>query len=553
MVAHAPQGVGLIEDRPDWWRSAACYEIYPRSFADSDGDGVGDLPGITAHLDYIANLGFNSIWLTPIFCSPMVDGGYDVADYREIDSTFGDQADLDALLAKAHLLGLKVILDIVPNHTSDQHPWFVEAVAAHSGSAARDRYIFRECTDPDVPPNDWQSAFGGSAWSRVSEPDGQPGDWYLHLFAPEQPDLNWENQQVRTEFAAVIRYWFDRGVDGIRIDMAHALFKAPGLPDAGPGQHVEYRRNHEMPFFDQEPLHELYRSWREIADGAPGRALIAEVCLFDLERQMRYVRPDELHQAFNFSYLEAEWSATALRSVITESLAAAATVGTVPTWVIGSHDSIRPVTRFGGGNVGRRRARAAALLMLALPGGCYVYQGEELGLEQVELADEARRDPVWERSGHTNLGRDGSRIPMPWAGDSPPFGFSPPGSSLSWLPQPDGFAQVSVSRQQGDPTSVLSLYESALGLRSKLFTVDREFTWIKSSDDVIAFVRGGYGCAVNFGSQPWPLPSGWQVLLRSVPPTGVDTRTPGEPEPSIDTDTAVWFALCDRQLPTKSC
>lgn len=518
---------------PDWWSTAVCYEIYPRSFADSNGDGIGDLPGITARLGYVRDLGFDAIWLTPVFTSPMADHGYDVADYRHVDGIFGSTADLEALIESGHRHGLRVLLDLVPNHTSDQHPWFTEALAAPPGSPARDRYLFRPCTDPDNPPNNWEAAFGGSAWSRSVGPDGEPGDWYLHLFAPGQPDLNWENPEVRQEFEDILRYWFDRGVDGLRIDVAHGLCKDPAFPDAEHEQHQDQHFNHLMPYYDREPVHDVYRSWRAIADEYPGRVLVGEVYLIDLDRQLRYVRPDELHQVFNFAFLEAPWSADALRHVIVQTLATSAEVGTAPTWLIGSHDAVRPVTRYGGGEVGDRRARAAALLLFALPGACYVFQGEELGLAEVHVPDDRLQDPTWEMSGHTNRGRDGVRVPLPWSGEESPFGFSSPGAAEPWLPMPVDFAAQTVARQDQEGESMLALYRAALALRHDRLTTAGPLAWVDAGPEVIAFVRGGVGCAVNFGPTDWHWPAHWEPFLTSgAPAAGF-----------VPADTAAWFTV----------
>lgn len=524
-----------------WWRDGVCYQVYVRSFADSNGDGIGDLPGVTARLPHLVSLGVDAVWLTPFYPSPMADGGYDVADHRNVDPIFGTLADFDALIAEAHRLGLRVVCDMVPNHTSEQHPWFRAALAAPPHSAARRRYIFRPVDDhdPDRPPNDWQSAFGGSAWRRVPSPHGGPDEWYLHLFSPEQPDLNWDNPEVPAEFQKIIRWWLDRGVDGLRIDMAHALFKHPDLVDAGPGQHTDFRRNHLMPFFDQTPVHELYRQWRTMVDAMPGeRALIGEVCLFDADRHARYVRCDELHQAFTFELLECDWSAPTLRNTIRQTLEAYLRVGARPAWVLNSHDATRTVTRYGGGERGLRRARAAALLMLALPGAVYIYQGEELGLPQVDLPDEALRDPIWERSGRTVRGRDGSRVPIPWTVDGETNGFSPDGAAPPWLPQPDNWGTWSVQRQTVDQASTLSLYRAAIRMRRELgndIAAD-ELTWWDAVPDIVAFQRGDrLGCALNPSDRAAPLTGVGRVLLASAPVQPADGTL------LLPPDVAVWF------------
>lgn len=524
---------------PDWWRQAVVYQVYPRSFADADGDGLGDLPGITAHLTHLAALGVDALWLSPFYPSELADGGYDVADPRDVDPRLGTLDDFDALVAEAHRLGLKVIVDIVPNHTSHQHVWFQEALRAGPGSAARDRYVFRDGRGErgELPPTDWQSLFGGSAWQRV--PDGQ---WYLHLFAPEQPDLNWDNPEVRADFRTTLRFWSDRGVDGFRIDVAHALAKdlseplrdlgAPelsreeALTEFAPGTH---------PFFDRDEVHEIYRDWRKIFDSySPPRAAVAEAWIPDPRRAL-YARPDELGQAFNFEYLQAPWDADALRKVITYTLATARGAGASATWVLSNHDVVRHASRLmlppgtdenawllSGGHApavdpeaGLRRARAATQLMLALPGSAYVYQGEELGLPEVaDLPTEVLQDPVWEQTGRVRKGRDGCRVPLPWTRTGPSYGF---GASGSWLPQPPGFAAYSVEAQDGVEGSTLEFYRAALRLRRKL-TTDETLTWAQDTPPgVLQFDRSeGWRCVTNLSDAPVDLPAG-EVLLTSAP------------------------------------
>ncbi|GAA3448373.1 glycoside hydrolase family 13 protein [Dactylosporangium matsuzakiense] len=472
----------------EWWRTAVIYQVYPRSFADANGDGVGDLPGITARLEHLADLGVDALWLSPFYRSPMVDGGYDVADYCDVDPVFGTLADFDALLERAHALGLRVIVDIVPNHTSSAHPWFVNGLF--------DRYVRAD------RPNGWQSLFGGPAWTQL--PDGS---WYLHLFDPAQPDLNWDNQDVRDEFREILHFWLRRGVDGFRVDVAHGLVK----PDVA-----------EASVFDQEGVHEIYRDWRKILDSYPGeRMAVAEVFDTTPDRVARYVAADELHQAFNFDFLEAPWEADELRRIIDASLAAAAAVGAPPTWVISNHDRRRPVTRFGDGVSGRRRARAAALLMLGLPGSAYIYQGEELGLPEVlDLPDDVRTDPQFIRSGGAELGRDGCRVPLPWAGDAPPFGFG----ARSWLPQPADWAAFTVAAQRADPDSTLNLYRSALRLRRPAATL----TWRPAPDGVLCFETEQLLVAANLGDSAFTLPR--EPVLASSPVGG-----------TLPPDTTVWM------------
>ncbi|HEY9523973.1 MAG TPA: alpha-amylase family glycosyl hydrolase, partial [Thermopolyspora sp.] len=383
---------GARERGARWWRDAVIYQVYVRSFADADGDGIGDLLGVRSRLGYLSELGVDAIWLTPFYTSPMADFGYDVADYRDVDPIFGTLPDAEELIADAHAYGLRVIFDIVPNHTSDRHPWFEAALRAGPGSPERARYIFRDGkgVSGELPPNDWESVFGGSAWTRV--PDGQ---WYLHLFAAEQPDLDWEHPEVHAEFEAILRFWLDRGVDGFRIDVAHGMVKARGLPDIGhPGQ-ARMLGAEVLPYFDQDGVHEIHRAWRRLLDSYDGERIgVAEAWAPDNERLSNYIRADEMHQAFNFHYLKSPWDAAALRSVIDRSLHTAGTVGAPPTWVLSNHDVRRHVTRYGDGELGLRRARAAALLTLALPGSAYLYQGEELGLPEVlDLPEDVCQDP----------------------------------------------------------------------------------------------------------------------------------------------------------------
>ncbi|SED61551.1 glycoside hydrolase family 13 protein [Streptomyces sp. Ag109_O5-10] len=529
-----------------WWREAVCYEIHPRAFADGNADGVGDLPGATARLEHLAGLGVDAVWITPFYPSPLADGGYDIADHTGVAADLGTAADFAALVTKAHTLGLKVLVDVVPNHTSHRHPWFRAALAAGPRSAARERYLFRDGRGEkgELPPNDWQSAFGGPAWTRIDEADGLPGQWYLHLHAPEQPDLNWRNTEVPAEFERILRHWLDQGVDGFRVDVAHTLFKAEGLPDAGPGQHQDVHRNHLMPYYDQEELHPQFRRWRALLDNHPApagavppheRVMVAEAGVFDRERLARYVAPGEMQQIFNFAFLESAWDGPAMRDVIDRSVQAMSAVGAPVTWVLSSHDAVRPVTRYGGGPLGERRARAAALLMLALPGAAYVYQGEELGLPQAHVPDDRIRDPLWERSGHRVRGRDGSRVPLPWAGGVPPYGFSDADPDSCWLPQPPGWAALTVAAQRDDASSMFTLYRAALHLR-RAHPPMRTGLHLQgpASGEWFAFDRSaGLRCLVNFGARPVRLDDRARVLLSSAPLDGRD----------VPQDTTVWIVL----------
>ena len=551
-VAAAPRPeLGGAGERP-WWREAVVYQVYIRSFADANGDGIGDIKGVRARLPYLAALGVDALWFNPWYPSPLADAGYDVADYRAIDPAFGTLWEAEQLIADARALGIRTIVDIVPNHVSNEHPWFREALAAPAGSPARDRFWFRRGTGPEgeQPPNGWQSIFGGPAWTRVAD-----GEWYLHLFAPEQPDLNWEHPDVWVEHEDILRFWFERGVAGVRIDSAALLVKDPGLaeerPDAGPGEH---------PFTDRDELHEIYRRWRAIADSyEEPRALVGEVWLPDAERFARYLRPDELHTAFNFDFLACPWEPEAMRASIRSALAAHAPVDAPATWVLSNHDVTRPVTRYGRVDTsfafetkregtptdlarGRRRARAAALLAMALPGSMYVYQGEELGLPEVEnIPADRKQDPMWHRSGGVDPGRDGCRIPLPWSGAQSPYGFSPNGEAQLWLDQPDDWASLSVAAETDDPESMLALYRVGLSLRRQApWGPHSELAWLDYGEDVIAFTRGDrFVCIVNFGPHPVELPPGADVLIASA----------GLMDNALLQDTTVWLVQAGNQAP----
>jgi alpha-glucosidase len=537
---------------PDWWRSAVLYQIYPRSFRDSNADGYGDLPGITSRLDHLADLGVDALWISPFYPSPQRDGGYDVADYRAVDPQFGTLEDFDHLVGQAHGLGLRVIVDLVPNHCSADHPDFQAALAAAPGSPARDRFLFRDGRGPggDLPPNDWLSMFEGPAWTRVLD-DGRPGQWYLHLFDTSQPDWNWEHPAVRADFETTLRFWLDRGVDGFRVDVCDALVKAEGLPDwphpvGGVVVPVEGRT---PPMWDQEGIHPIFRSWRAILDSYPGTRILCAEAWLPPERAARIVRPGEMHQAFNFAYLEQGWEADQIRRTITTSLAANDAVGAPTTWVLSNHDVMRHASRYGYDGpvaleagvgaedpqpdraLGLRRARAATLVMLALPGSAYLYQGEELGLPEVtDLPDAVRQDPIWERSGHRVRGRDGCRVPLPWD-PSPGFGFT--AAAGAWLPQPAYFAEYAASAQRHDPSSTLALYRAALALRRRLGLGVDELCWEDGAPDgVLAFRRGDVRVLANLSAVDQPLPDEVEVLLASAPLTG----------PVLPPDTAVWLS-----------
>ncbi|MFZ4893834.1 glycoside hydrolase family 13 protein [Plantibacter sp. Mn2098] len=595
----------------EWWRSAVIYQIYPRSFADANGDGIGDLPGITSRLDSLQHLGIDAIWLSPFMTSPQRDAGYDVADYCDVDPLFGTLADFDAMTAAAHARGIRVIVDLVPNHSSSDHRWFQEALAAAPGSPERARYLFRDGKGEhgEIAPNNWESVFGGPAWTRITEADGTPGQWYLHIFDSSQPDFDWTNEWVREQFRGILRFWLDRGVDGFRVDVAHGMIKADGLPDYTPPAaggsmggaapaigaegaagtaaaaaasstetiigassstppvglepEIDAGWPESAPYWGQDGVHEIYRDWHEVLAAYPGdRVLCAEAWVEPLEKMALWVRPDEMQQAFNFPYLETPWNAAALRPVINESIRAFAAVGAPSTWVLSNHDVVRHASRLaltaenpqGHGigpkspgkpdrAVGLRRARAASSVMLALPGGAYVYQGEELGLpEVIDLPDDARQDPTWFRTNHERYGRDGCRVPIPWEAGHPAYGFNTTGAS--WLPQPDDWNDYSRDAQAGIAGSTLELYRTLLTARKQHGLGLGSVTWLDGvPETVLAFTNRGTTGAVtvlaNTGSEPVEVPApllDTHVLQASGPFDGT----------TIDADTTVWFEASDR-------
>ena len=543
----------------EWWQDAVVYQVYPRSFADSDGDGVGDLTGITRHLDHLVHLGVDALWITPFYPSPLADGGYDVADYRDVDPRLGSLADFDELVREAGRAGLKVLIDIVPNHTSSEHPWFQEALASGPGSPARDRYIFRDGGPDGSPPTDWASHFGGPAWTRVDD-----GQWYCHLFDVRQPDLNWDNEEVRDDFLTTLRFWGDRGVAGFRVDVAHALAKDLSEPLRGqPGLDRNLPLDGSDPLYDRDEVHEIYRTWRAVFDEYdPPLIGVAETWSPPTIRTRLYARPTELGQVFDFALLKSSWDAASYQRVIQRSLADqqdTLSEGGGHTWVLSSHDVPRHASRLAipagvdpdawlrsdgtepslDPAVGLARARAATLMMLALPGSAYLYQGEELGLPEVaDLPHHALQDPVWLRSRQRMKGRDGCRVPLPWTEDGPAYGF---GSAAPWLPQPEGWGSLSVQAQQGRPGSTLELYRTALRLRRTTPQLRApRLEWLDRGPDVLAFRRAEFECVVNLGGRPVPLPTSARVLLLSSPgsaPGGV-----------LAPDAAAWL-LHDRREP----
>lgn len=550
-------------DSNDWWRDAVVYQIYPRSFADSNGDGDGDLNGVTDRLDYLKELGVDAIWLSPFYPSPQADGGYDVADYCAVDPRFGDMADFDRLVAESHARGIRVIIDIVPNHTSYLHPWFREAIAAEPGSPARDRYVFRRGRGEhsELPPTNWLSNFGGSAW----EPCGD-GWYYLHLFAREQPDLNWDNPEVRAEFLRVLRFWCDRGVDGFRIDVSHGLAKDlcdPLRDRPDPNVMGPQAADGSDPIWDRDEVHTIYRAWRELFNEyVPAKYAIGESWQPFTPRIFQYARQDELGAVFDFSLEKAVWDRDDYRSIIERTVDCARQAATAPTWVLGNHDVPRVASRLGvpaGADVEAwvtsngtdpvidaasawRRARAAALIMLGLPGTAFIYQGEELGLpEDLELTPDQLQDPNWERSGHRFKGRDGCRVPLPWSAEGPSFGFNDTGAA--WLPQPAWYAGYAASAQDGVDGSILSLYRRAVGLRREWVArgADTAMTWLDdpSEPQLLSWrLPSGLTVAVNCSAdRGLPMPEHNRVLVSSA----ADWRDGDDPA-ELAPETAVWLA-----------
>jgi alpha-glucosidase len=550
----------------EWWRDAVTYQIYIRSFADGNGDGIGDIEGIRSRLPYLKSLGVDAIWITPWYPSPQNDHGYDVANYMDIEPMYGTLADAELLIKQTHEHGMKLIVDIVPNHSSDQHVWFQEALRSPIGSPARDRYIFRDGKgeNGELPPNNWQSVFGGPAWHRLTDSDGNPEQWYLHLFAVEQPDFNWEHPEVRAHFEEILKFWLDRGVDGFRIDVAHALMKYPGLPDIPPAEELaaygEFVPDEFRPTWDQEGVHEIYRAWRKILNSYPGdRMAVAEAWVSPASRIARYLRRDELANSFNFDFLTSLWEPEYLKGMINRAVDAMAEVGAPPSWVFNNHDVTRSVDRFDLGLQNRqvntferqgdpakfdiargtRRARAGALLMLALPGGAYIYQGEELAVPEVrDIPEDRLSDPIWKMSGYQDRGRDGCRVPIAWkSAPEGAHGFSS-NSALTpdqaWLPQSPWWGSYSVQSQVGVAGSTHSLYSQALAIRKNESGLgDGPMQWIDAGPNVIAFTRpGNFACYVNF-SAPIDLPEGADVLLASA--ELIDGKIP--------TDTAIWLRV----------
>ena len=567
----------LSKTRKDaqWWRTSVIYQIYPRSFADGNGDGMGDLQGVTSRLESLSELGVDAIWFSPFFKSPQKDAGYDVSDYKDIDPLFGNLADFDALVAKAKTLGLRIIVDLVPNHSSDQHVWFQAALKAAPGSTERNRYMFRDGKgeNGELPPNNWESVFGGQAWTRIIEADGKLGQWYLHIFDSTQPDFNWENEEVREEFDSVLRFWLDRGASGFRIDVAHGMIKVAGLPDVVhhsstmSGQdspddvktqesedELISRLEIENPFWGQPGVHTINKRFRKILDEYDERVMCGEAWVHPISRMARWVRPGEYHQTFNFGYLETPWNKEKLQAVVTESLNAFGAVDAPSTWVLSNHDVIRHATRMGYDEIprqgdgvgpnyqqpdeakGQRRARAASAFMLGLPGGAYIYQGEELGLpEHTTLENKYREDPTFFRTNGERVGRDGCRVPLPWeAGANDSNGFSTTGKS--WLPQPGSYRRYARSAQEGVAGSTLELYKALLKARKQFDMGNGEFRWAPEfmDESSLAYINNGILVLSNFNGDPVIIPAG-EILAT----TQHDLTIEGE----LEHDHTVWIKL----------
>lgn len=540
----------------NWWRSGTIYQIYPRSFADHNGDGIGDLRGISSRIDSLASLGIDAIWLSPFYVSPQKDAGYDVSDYVNVDPIFGTLDDFDELLEKAHSLGIRVMIDLVPNHSSDQHEWFQRALASEPGSPERDFYHFKDGLGDtgELPPNNWVSMFGGPAWTRVTQPDGEAGQWFVHLFDSSQPDLNWANPRVQEEFENILRFWLDRGVDGFRVDQPHAMVKAAGLPnhpyvaEAGAG-FIEGRESPPMWF--QEEVHQIFRKWRKLLDSYSGdRAICGEAYVYPLALMAKWVRPDEFHQTFNFRFLDAGWNPVKLVDAINESFEAFDGVGAPSTWVLNNHDVIRHASRFGGEygratasdgigvnqpqpdvKLGLQIAKGATLFMLGLPGASYLYQGEELGLpEHSTLQDFFRQDPTFARTGGSRVGRDGCRVPLPWEPQGRSNGFSQSGES--WLPQPEIYKNLARTTQEDNPESTLSFYKKAIELRKRLLMGEGSFGWLPEHQGPasLGYQNLATGVIYNFGKKSIDL-SNYKVLISSEPLQG------GQ----LETNQCAWF------------
>jgi alpha-glucosidase len=551
-----------------WWSNAVVYQLYPRSFADSNGDGIGDFEGIRSHLDHLRDLGVDAIWLSPCFPSPQADHGYDVADYFDIEPKYGTLDDFDRTLAEAKDRGIRIMLDIVPNHCSSDHEWFQAALKAAPGSPERARFWFKDGKGPngDEPPNNWRAIFGGPAWTRVIEADGRPGQWYEHTFTPGQPDFNWYNQDVIDYFDRMLTFWFDRGVEGIRVDAVPVLGKDPDMPDMPdvPPGFTDGQAWALNPYGHFHPsAHVVWKHWRKLIDdyevAHPGRHLVTISESYGTpEQTTSFLQGDEFHQNFAFELMLITWQAKPMRAAIAGSLDMLESVGGAPAWTLNNHDTQRIVTRLGrlnandpaawtGNNLlyvdapidlelGRRRARAAITLTAALPGALYLYQGEEMGLaEYLDMPAEAREDPLFIRTKGEQIGRDGCRVPLPWTSDAnTSFGFSTVKVD-PWLPQPPDWGEHSVEREAADPSSMLAWYRTLLAHRKLL---SGKLKWVEIDlPECLAFERDGVLVVANVGVDDVELPAelvaGRSVILATQPET-----TPQH----LPSDTCVWLS-----------
>jgi alpha-glucosidase len=534
-----------------WWRNAAVYQVYPRSFFDGNGDSLGDLSGVREKLPYLSSLGVDALWLSPFYLSPQHDSGYDVANPRDVDPMYGSLADIRELVEQAHNHGLRIMVDIVPNHFSEEHPWFQQALNSPPGSRERARFHFLD-SEGDEPPNNWVSMFGGPAWTQTTNPDGSPGQWYLHVFDSSQPDLNWTHPDVASDWITTLKFWLDMGVDGFRVDVAHGLAKDmtyADLPDpVGLTEALRFDLDDGSPeaaqrreliansgFFDRDELQEIYATWRSILDSYPGDRMTVAEAWVPPHRIGRYVSPTSLHQIFGFDFLVVAWNAVVMQRTITQGINAVAQVGAPPTWALSNHDSPRVASRLGGGALGLNRARALAMVAHALPGGIYIYQGEELGLPDAELPDSARQDPVFFRTQGKQKGRDAARVPLPWSGNTPPYAFTE-SEKPTWLPQPIGWGSVTVEAEDADPTSTLNLYRTLVRDRKKL---SGAVTFIDSGDsNVMIFARNeGFHCIINTGMNPYQLSNRFprcEVMVSSDMQLGDKNKV-------LPPNCAVWF------------
>ncbi|WP_303325191.1 glycoside hydrolase family 13 protein [Actinomyces radicidentis] len=609
------QAPAAARDEREWWKDAVVYQAYPRSFADADGNGVGDLKGVTSRVPYLKALGVDAVWLSPFYPSALADGGYDVDDYRDVAPEIGTLEDFDEMSAALHAAGIRLMADLVPNHTSNRHRWFRAAMAGGPDAPERALYHVREGRGEhgEEPPSDWRSMFGGSIWERIDDVDDagcpqtgpgtdRPYQWYLHVFAPEQPDLNWDNPAVREDFEETLRFWCDRGVDGFRVDVAPGMAKdisdldrpwseIPWWPLPEDGSH---------PMFDRNEVHDIYREWREVLDSYdPPRFAVAEA---GVPATRRPLYAASAGQAFNFQMQDADFTAPSFAWAIDAGLADEAASGST-TWVLGCHDVFRVASRYafdmdtalaeaaaehererrardGGEEVdqahdavagddaypaghqlltarrwvladgaeptpdpvaGERRARAGALVVMALPGAMYVFQGDELGLPEVpDIPEDRLQDPIAFRNRAVEKGRDGCRVPLPWTESGSSHGFGPDGGAEPHLPQPAGWGSHAVDVEAADPESTLSLYREGLRLRPELWGAANqgELVWLQRDEQVLAFQRGGLQCWTAFGADV-ELPAG-EVLLSSAP-VGTVEADDGTAVSVLPADATAWL------------